>query len=127
MAGDRGAVGGVGRQWPLLAAIVLFLVLFGVVAVESLDLTRGQLTYALDDPYIHMSIARSLAEHGVWGLDGARFASASSSVAWPLVLAAMGIAVTPVRHRTGAAGSRRGRDPIAPRRDRRLVLDLATG
>ena len=50
---------------------------------------NGQLTYPLDDPYIEMSVARNLAEHGVWGLRGDEFASASSSPLWTLLLGAV--------------------------------------
>jgi len=43
--------------------------------------------YALDDAYIHMAVARSLARHGVWGVTPYAFTSSTSSLAWPLLLA----------------------------------------
>jgi hypothetical protein len=50
--------------------------------------TGGRVVYALDDAYIHMAVARNLAEHGVWGVTRYAFTSSTSSLAWPLVLAA---------------------------------------
>jgi len=49
--------------------------------------TGGRLVYALDDAYIHMAVARSMAQHGVWGVTPYAFTSSTSSLAWPLLLA----------------------------------------
>ena len=43
--------------------------------------------YPLDDAYIHMSIARQLAESGTWGLEPGSYAFASSSPLWTVLLA----------------------------------------
>jgi len=48
--------------------------------------TGGHFSYALDDAYIHLSLARTLAE-GHYGLDSSHFSSPSSSMAWPFLLA----------------------------------------
>jgi hypothetical protein len=53
----------------------------------SLVHTGGHLVYALDDAYILMADARSLARHGVWGVTPYAFTSSTSSLAWPLLLA----------------------------------------
>jgi hypothetical protein len=45
--------------------------------------------YPLDDPFIHMQIARDLAFHGVWGINAGEFASASSSLLYTLLLASL--------------------------------------
>ena len=55
--------------------------------------TGGRLVYALDDAYIHMAVARSLAREGVWGVTPYAFTSSTSSLAWPLLLALADLAV----------------------------------
>jgi hypothetical protein len=78
-----------GRLWPRVAAWGVFLAIVGVLLALSLRANDGQLAYALDDPYIHLALARTLAEHGVWGIAPDAFAPASSSPAWTLLLAAL--------------------------------------
>jgi hypothetical protein len=64
--------------------------LVGVVAAAgavSLYLTGGTFAYPLDDPAIHLSVARRLAYDGTWGVVPGDFQNASSSPLWTLVLA----------------------------------------
>jgi hypothetical protein len=58
------------------------------LAVTARALSGGHLVYALDDAYIHMAVAKNLADHGVWGVTRYEFTSATSSIGWPLLLAA---------------------------------------
>jgi len=65
----------------LLAVAVLLLLR------AALAHTGGTLVYALDDAYIHMAVARSLAGHGVWGVTRYGFTACTSSLVWPILLA----------------------------------------
>ena len=79
----------VGRYWPLTAALVgSTAVLVGLYAIIR-ELCGGALVYGLDDAYIHLAIAANLVEHGTWGVNAGEFSSTSSSLSWPLVLAAL--------------------------------------
>ncbi len=50
--------------------------------------TSGVFIYPLDDPFIHMEIAKNLAFNGTWGINPGEFASASSSLLYSVILAA---------------------------------------
>src|SRR5688500_6460269 len=87
---DRLAMGDSERDWRFaLPAIGLYLGLVGILLWVSLARTGGTFVYAQDDPYIHLALARTLADHGVWGIRPAEFTSASSSPLWTLLLAAL--------------------------------------
>jgi hypothetical protein len=64
-----------------------YLVATLVVLAIGLRRTDGRLVYVLDDPAIHLSVARALAEHGTWGVVPGQFESASSSPTWTVLLA----------------------------------------
>lgn len=73
------------KHWPLIIALGV-LVTITVLLISSIRENQGHLVYALDDPYIHMSIAKSFAQHGVWGINKYWFTSSSSSLLWTLLL-----------------------------------------
>lgn len=73
---------------PAFGALLLFVTALAAVSIQVYRATEGHIGYALDDAYIHMSIARNVAEHGVWGINTDAFASASSSPLWTALLAA---------------------------------------
>ena len=75
------------RAWPLALALGLLAALVGWALHTALALTGGHFAYALDDPYIHMAIAKNLVRHGVWGTTPLAFNSATSSPVWTLILA----------------------------------------
>ncbi len=59
----------------------------GIVILACLAQTDGKFTYALDDPYIHLGIAKNFALHGIWGVTQYGNTSASSSPLWTGLLA----------------------------------------
>src|SRR5687768_3389495 len=71
----------------LAVAVLAVLLVCGAVVWLALRQTDGVLVYALDDPYIHMAIAKNLSENGTWGVNPGEFAGASSSPLWTLLLA----------------------------------------
>ncbi len=73
-------------HWPLMVAIGLFWAALVIALGETSQRTDGRLVYALDDPYIHMAVARNFAEYGVWGVTRYEFSSSTSSTLWPLLL-----------------------------------------
>jgi hypothetical protein len=74
-------------HFPVMAAIgILWLVLL-VLIVISVNKNHGHLIYALDDAYLHMSVAKNFALYGTWGITPYGFTSSSSSLLWPLLLA----------------------------------------
>lgn len=75
------------QHWPLFIAMLVLLLAIGVPLVNSLQLTQGHLAYALDDPYIHMAIAKNSVLHRVWGVTKYEFSSSTSSILWTSLLA----------------------------------------
>ena len=71
---------------PLVAALVAL----GALVLFFLRYATGYRThpivYALDDTYIQMAIAKNLSLDMTWGINAGEFASASSSILWPLLL-----------------------------------------
>ena len=74
------------RHWPLVTALFVLWVTIILLLIVSLRLNQGHFVYGLDDAYIHMSIAKNFALHGVWGVTPYGFSSSSSSLLWTLLL-----------------------------------------
>jgi len=74
-------------HWPLIVAICVFVVTIAIVLIVELCRTKGHLVYALDDAYIHMAMAKNLAQHGIYGVTEYEFSSSSSSPLWTFFLA----------------------------------------
>jgi len=77
---------------PLPRPLFFALLIGGLAVVLALALalrrTGGHLVYAIDDPYIHMAMAKNLALHGTWGVNPSEFSSSSSSLLWTGMLGA---------------------------------------
>ncbi len=76
----------------LVGGLLVFTASAGAIlwlALQCLSQTGGVFSYALDDPYIHLSIARNFALHGVWGITPFEPASACSSPLWALILSVL--------------------------------------
>ncbi len=69
-------------------AIAIYLV-FSVHVLRAELSSAGTLVFPLDDTYIGMAMAKNLVLHGVWGISATRFASASSSPGYILLLAGL--------------------------------------
>jgi hypothetical protein len=67
------------RALPLLAAVPALLL------VVQVHFTCG-VVYSLDDPYIHLALARQIL-HGHYGINAGEFAAPASSILWPFLLA----------------------------------------
>ena len=82
-------------HWPLLAGAGLLLAITGLLSVTTTARTGGRFVYPLDDPYIHMAMAKNLSLYGVWGVTPHGFTSTSSSPLWTLLLALVYFVVGP--------------------------------
>lgn len=69
-----------------VALLAVFAAAMTAAVMVVVDACNGRLISWLDDAYIHMAIARTVAEHSVYGLTPREFTSASSSPLWVLVL-----------------------------------------
>lgn len=62
------------------------MLLMGALIAACVAYAGGALVYTLDDPYIHLALARAI-QHGGYGINLGEWASPSSSILWPLILA----------------------------------------
>ncbi|MEA2174163.1 MAG: hypothetical protein QOD00_1755 [Blastocatellia bacterium] len=74
------------QHWPILAAVSILLAIVLVLLCLSVKQNEGHLVYALDDAYIHMAMAKNMAQHGVWGVTRHAFSPSTSSILWTLIL-----------------------------------------
>src|SRR4051794_11145603 len=70
----------------LIALLAAFLPVI-YIEMKVLGYTGGIFSYPLDDTFIHMQVAKNLALHGNWGINGHDFGSASSSPLYTVILA----------------------------------------
>ena len=75
------------RYFYLLVVLFLFNLVIFVGYLHVLYQTDGTWVYPLDDTYIHMQIAKNIAEQGYYGYTNYDFCSSSSSPLYTFVLA----------------------------------------
>lgn len=75
--------------WPESAAVLLLLGLLANAVHTVRANEGGRFVYSIDDGFFHMSVARNLLRHGLWGISPLNgFSSGTSSLLWPLIIAA---------------------------------------
>lgn len=72
----------------LVALLATFLPLLMIIMGVK-NTMGGLFVYPVDDAYIHLQLAKTLATHGTWGIQPGTFGSASSSVLYTLLLAGL--------------------------------------
>lgn len=76
------------KHWPLFASLIILWGTLLAILQMSLNANDCHLVYALDDPYIHMAMAKNLAINGTFGITQHSFTASSSSPLWTLILSA---------------------------------------
>jgi hypothetical protein len=76
----------IGKHKIFFIVITLYLLSASALLIASLYINQWHLVYVLDDPYIHMTIAKNFVEHGNWATNQLTFTSASSSPLWTLII-----------------------------------------
>ncbi len=83
------------KKRPDILILAIFLLSFSILLVFSLNTTQGRFIYPLDDSYIHINIAKNVAQHGIWGISKEGFSSLSSSLLWTGLLSGLNLVFGP--------------------------------
>jgi protein involved in polysaccharide export with SLBB domain len=75
------------RLVPPAVASLALLVHVTLLYKAALRHTGGNVSYPVDDTFIHLALAKQLATNGVYGVTPHEFTAASSSIGWPFLLA----------------------------------------
>lgn len=76
----------------IISAMGTYIFIAAVILILSVQINEGHFVYALDDTYIHMSMADNLVAHGNFATNKIHFASASSSPMWVLIISSVYLA-----------------------------------
>lgn len=74
------------RNLPFISGLLALFLPVAYIEWQVLRYTGGVFMYPLDDPFIHMQVARNVALDGTWGINPGEFGSASSSILYTLLL-----------------------------------------
>ncbi|QPC83469.1 hypothetical protein G4Y79_03550 [Phototrophicus methaneseepsis] len=75
------------KHIPLIIMLILLTGIFAVLVTQIQSQLDGHFIYGVDDAYIHMAVAKNLAENGVWGTQATEFSSSTSSLLYPFAIA----------------------------------------
>jgi hypothetical protein len=81
----NGLVGRPGRGRLVAFSVIFYLMLSTLMFIRVRAANDHHFFFALDDPYIHLALAKSIGQ-GFYGINPGEPASPSSSILWPLLL-----------------------------------------
>jgi hypothetical protein len=67
------------KYFPLVAAFLFTGLLVFLVERAALKKTGNHFSYPLDDTFIHLAMAKNIAQHGTWGINTNEYSATSSS------------------------------------------------
>lgn len=70
-----------------MTSLFIYWAAVAILVFLATGMNGGHFVYPLDDTYIHMSIAKSTATSGIWGVTPYAFTSSTSSPFWTFLLA----------------------------------------
>lgn len=72
-----------------ISSLLIFYLAIAYLYIITVSRTGGSLIYTLDDPYIHLAIAKNFAQRGIWGITQYEFTSCSSSTLWTFLISCL--------------------------------------
>jgi hypothetical protein len=75
--------------WPLLIVLAVLWIVIVILLIQIISRNEATFSYALDDAYIHLAMAKHLVQNAVWGISPYEFSASTSSPGWTLLLAGL--------------------------------------
>lgn len=76
------------ENWSLIGVLSILYLTITILYFIITQINQNHLIYFLDDPYIHMAVAKNFSLYEVWGVTKYSFSSSTSSILWVLILSA---------------------------------------